>query len=180
MYNIDEDLFMAESLREIRKKLGFTQEQAAKVLKISRRTYQTYEDEDNELSDQLKIIRDFLAKNLADYQFIDETHGLLTIKQIQHFARLIFERHPQIKCAYLFGSYARGEATEESDVDILVTIDGVMGMELYGVANELEEKLHKKVDLVTHRQVVGSEEFLQFILEEGVKIYGQKTINKSS
>ena len=165
---------MEESLKEIRKKLGFTQEQAAKVLKISRRTYQNYEDEDNELSEQMQAIREYLAKNLSGFQYIDETHGLLTIRQIQHFARLIFEQHPKIECAYLYGSYARDEATEKSDVDILVVIDGHMGLEFFGIAQELEEKLYKKIDLVSIDEVTNNKEFLARLLKEGVKIYGRR------
>lgn len=48
----------------------------------------------------------------------------------------------------LFGSFARGEDKEESDIDLLVTMpstfDNVMNLKF-----ELEESLHKKVDLLT-------------------------------
>ena len=38
--------------------------------------------------------------------------------------------------------------------------------------NELEEQLHKKVDLQTHRQIVDDENIIENILKEGIKIYG--------
>jgi uncharacterized protein len=48
----------------------------------------------------------------------------------------------------LFGSYARDEAKEDSDIDVFVTMqakfDNVMGLKF-----DLEESLHKKVDLIT-------------------------------
>ena len=75
------------------------------------------------------------------------------------------------KCAYLFGSYARGEATGKSDIEILVVCQST-GMKLYGIAAELEERLHKQIDLHTHRQLAKSEKFLEQILKEGIKIYG--------
>ena len=56
--------------------------------------------------------------------------------------------------ASLFGSFARGEETEKSDVDIL--IDLPHGMSLFGFADlkmELEDKLKKDVDLVTYRSI---------------------------
>lgn len=55
-----------------------------------------------------------------------------------------------VKKAYLFGSMARGEATEESDIDILVELDHSkpIGMQFFIYQSDLEELLHKKVDLV--------------------------------
>ncbi|HEX5414640.1 MAG TPA: nucleotidyltransferase family protein [Chloroflexota bacterium] len=50
----------------------------------------------------------------------------------------------------LFGSFARGEATETSDVDLLVRFARPKGLlDLVRVENELAERLGRKVDLVT-------------------------------
>lgn len=51
----------------------------------------------------------------------------------------------------LFGSYARNEATEKSDIDILVEFEKPVGFEFIDLAIELEEILHKKVDLVSKK-----------------------------
>ena len=62
-----------------------------------------------------------------------------------------FKPQPVLK-AWLFGSFARGEETENSDVDILVRFDRTtthIGLFTYGrIHRELEEKLGRKVDLV--------------------------------
>lgn len=52
--------------------------------------------------------------------------------------------------AWLFGSYARGEQTPLSDVDILVTVDHSqpVGLKFFGMWNDIEKLLGKKVDLV--------------------------------
>jgi predicted nucleotidyltransferase len=57
-----------------------------------------------------------------------------------------------VKKAYLFGSMARGEATEKSDIDILVELDHSkpIGMQFFIFQSDLEELLQKKVDLVAH------------------------------
>jgi predicted nucleotidyltransferase len=56
-----------------------------------------------------------------------------------------------VKKAYLFGSTARGEANTGSDVDILVELDhsNAIGMKFFTYQSDLEELLHKKVDLIT-------------------------------
>lgn len=53
-----------------------------------------------------------------------------------------------VKRAGLFGSVVRGEAREDSDIDILVEIEGRMSLlDFAGLKLELEESLGKKVDL---------------------------------
>ena len=61
-----------------------------------------------------------------------------------------FRDKPVLK-AYIFGSYARKEATTKSDLDILVELDyrHNIGLEFIQMKLDLEELLHKEVDLVT-------------------------------
>ena len=57
-----------------------------------------------------------------------------------------------LPAVYIFGSYARNEATEESDVDILVDKTGTALRGLFamgGLYNDLNEAVGKTVDLVT-------------------------------
>ncbi|MBS1532749.1 MAG: nucleotidyltransferase domain-containing protein [Bacteroidetes bacterium] len=49
----------------------------------------------------------------------------------------------------LFGSIVRDDFTENSDIDIIVTFNRPVGIEFIDLANELEEKLKRKVDLVS-------------------------------
>ncbi len=55
-------------------------------------------------------------------------------------------------CA-LFGSFARGEATETSDIDLLVRFSKPIGWKFYGIAEDLEKVLGKKVDLATENML---------------------------
>jgi predicted nucleotidyltransferase len=69
----------------------------------------------------------------------------------------------------LFGSTARDEATEESDVDILVSFDGVATSSRYfGVQFYLEDNLGCTVDLVTDKAV--RPELRPFIEREAVRV----------
>ncbi|MEI9946223.1 MAG: nucleotidyltransferase family protein [Chitinophagaceae bacterium] len=49
----------------------------------------------------------------------------------------------------VFGSYARGEATEKSDVDVMVDFSEPVGLAFVDLADELERLLRMKVDLVS-------------------------------
>ena len=61
-----------------------------------------------------------------------------------------FSTQPVLK-AWLFGSVSRHEDTPESDVDILVALDKSqpIGLKFFGMWNDLQDMLHKKVDLVS-------------------------------
>ena len=64
--------------------------------------------------------------------------------------RSYLQDKPVLK-AYLFGSYARGEASRKSDVDILVELDWSqkIGLLYVQMQMDLEDLLHRKVDFVS-------------------------------
>lgn len=73
---------------------------------------------------------------------------IYSIEEITEKIRPIAERH-ELKEVWLFGSYARGDADEESDVDLLFEPTGKHGLFwLSGLYSELSEALQKEVDLV--------------------------------
>ena len=65
----------------------------------------------------------------------------------------VLRRHG-IKRAGMFGSYARGEATPESDVDVLVELDRQASLlDFIGVKLDLEDVLGRRVDLVEYAAI---------------------------
>lgn len=63
-------------------------------------------------------------------------------------------KQAQIRKAAIFGSYVRGDSTKESDIDILVELpDSATLFELGGLKVTLEERLNKKVDVVTYKSI---------------------------
>jgi len=76
-----------------------------------------------------------------------------------------------IEKAYLYGSYARGEARAGSDMDICIEKGSLRTLfELSSFCQELEEIFGNKVDVVTSRGLSG--EFRQRIEKDLVLIYG--------
>ena len=155
-------------LRRKRKNLNITQLQAANACGVSLRTYQTYEETNN-----LNSTYDFLIGKLEEMGVLDGTNHILSVRYIKQVCRELFPKeYPEIKCAYLYGSYARGEATGKSDVDILVVIERPMGLKYFGIAGDLEDILHKEVDVQSYEQLVENAPMIKDILVEGIKIYG--------
>jgi len=58
-----------------------------------------------------------------------------------------------VKRAALFGSYARGDYDEKSDVDVLFEPPQGMGMGVVSLHRDLENSLKKKVDLVSYNGI---------------------------
>ena len=61
-------------------------------------------------------------------------------------------RYPMRRIA-LFGSWARGDQTASSDVDILVDVAPSIGWNFVSLADELEQLLGQKVDLISSRAI---------------------------
>ena len=76
-----------------------------------------------------------------------------------------------MKYAYLFGSYAKGKATEKSDVDLLVSMP-VNGLAFYELVERLRGSLKKKIDLLDETQLENNTALVKEILQDGIKIYG--------
>ena len=103
-------------LKQRRKELGLTQVQAAQLCGVSRRTYQTYEER-HDIND----VYDYLLRKLNESGILDGTNYVLNINFIKKVCSKLFkEKYPEVETAILFGSYARGEAKGDSDVDIIV------------------------------------------------------------
>jgi len=70
----------------------------------------------------------------------------------------------------LFGSYARGEESQNSDIDLLIDKGAIKGLfQFSAFKRELQEKLKKPVDVLTKASL--SERFLNTINQEEVILY---------
>lgn len=58
-------------------------------------------------------------------------------------------QHFGVQQLALFGSFARDETTEKSDIDLVVTLGRPLGFAFIELADYLEAKLGRKVDLIT-------------------------------
>jgi len=154
------------NIKTLRQQLGLTQSEASSIVDIPLRTYKEYENNPAKVG---TIKYDYILRILQDKALVDEDHGILTFEKIQTICASIF-KDKDVDCCILFGSYARGKATEKSDIDLLISTN-ITGLKYYGLVEELREKLHKRIDALDIRQLEENMELLNNILKEGIRIY---------
>lgn len=104
---------------------------------------------------------------------------IYTIEEITRRIAPIAEQY-RLPAVYLFGSYARGTARENSDIDLLVDTTGTglkSLLSLGALYNDLEEALGKRIDLITvsalvqKAQLPSEAQFRDTVWKEKVSIY---------
>ena len=96
--------------------------------------------------------------------------AIYTIPHIKALLQPVFENY-HVKKAVLFGSYAKGLALENSDVDILVD-SGLKGLAFFGLLEDVVTALNKNVDMLDVSQITPDSQVDREIAKNGVLIYG--------
>lgn len=95
---------------------------------------------------------------------------ILSIEEIKEKCSPLFKKYG-VKKAYLFGSYARNEATRNSDIDIYtIGIDNTLPLAIGSLYADLEETLNKKVEIV-EEEVKHDQKFIEEIQKDFIRIY---------
>ncbi len=93
-------------------------------------------------------------------------NNIFTIRDIQNLVKPIAEKYG-VKEIYLFGSYARGEANESSDLDFLVFgWDGFKLTMIFSLAEDLREVLKKDVDVFEINEINENSDFYKAVMKE--------------
>lgn len=94
----------------------------------------------------------------------------LAREEIEGFIKILLAKY-NAKYAILFGSYARGDATEDSDIDVVVVgNENFRGRDIFAFGEELRQLTNKNVDAFEIREVNKDTGFYNNILREGVRI----------
>ncbi|MCD8023469.1 MAG: nucleotidyltransferase domain-containing protein [Lachnospiraceae bacterium] len=83
-----------------------------------------------------------------------ERDAIYTIEEIKEKSRRVFRKSSFVKRAFLFGSYARSEATTKSDLDFEIDTDQEVGIEFFGLYDFLQDEFEKNVDVLTSKEVL--------------------------
>ena len=95
---------------------------------------------------------------------------IYSIEEIKAKLKPIFDTN-RVKSAILFGSYAKGKATEKSDIDIFVD-SGLLGLDFIGLLENVHGALDKPIDIIDVRSLKNGSQAEKDINEYGIKIYG--------
>ena len=156
-----------KDLKSIRLDKELTQQQAAGIVGISLRSYKSYE---NDLDKRGNLKYNYIYEKLSQINPIDEEHGIVDLEYISRKCSEIFDKY-KINFCYRFGSYAKGKAKDDSDVDLLISTE-IKGLKFFGLVEELRNSLQKKVDVIEVAGLKDNVELLEEILKDGIKIYG--------
>ena len=102
---------------------------------------------------------------------------IYTLEEIRSRVTPIAKQY-KLKAVYLFGSYARGDADENSDIDLLVDTAGTALTSLFSLGAlycDLEQALGKPIDLVSaleqRLQMPSERDFKEIVEKERVSLY---------
>ena len=157
------------TLKQYRESIGISSIEASNACGIPLRTYQRYE-QSNSYGSELK--RKAIFDILIDKYEITEEKGILKFENIKTKVSEVLDKYKDdVKFCYLFGSYAKGYAKENSDVDLCIATS-LTGLKFVGLSGELRENLNKNIDLLRLSDVQSNESLLNEIMKDGIKIYG--------
>lgn len=98
---------------------------------------------------------------------------IYTISEIAEMIKPVLQKYG-IRAAYIFGSYARGEADAQSDIDLFIDASNLRGLFiLSALYDDLREALKKEIDLVTMSSLKYNtdKDFIHNIRKESVLLY---------
>lgn len=108
-------------------------------------------------------------KNQYLVSLVENDLNVYSLKQLKALIKPIFQKY-EINEIYLFGSYARGEATKDSDVDIYCSKGNVRSLIDQGrLIDELKTALNKEVDIVFDTSEM-NDYFKTQIMEDMIKL----------
>ncbi len=77
------------------------------------------------------------------------------LQKLRELKPILLQKYP-IRSIGLFGSYARNEANQNSDIDILIDFQGTIGWEIMDIVEDLDNLFGQEIDLVTRNSIKGT------------------------
>ena len=96
--------------------------------------------------------------------------SVLSLDEIQNIVKALLQKY-HAEYALLFGSYARGEATPDSDIDVIIVGgENFTPRNIFALAEDLREMSGRDADVFELREINHGSPFYESVMKEGVKI----------
>lgn len=96
--------------------------------------------------------------------------SVLSLDEIRNIVKVLLQKY-RAEYALLFGSYARGEATPDSDIDIIIVGgENFTPRNIFALAEDLREMSGRDADVFELREINHGSPFYESVMKEGVKI----------
>jgi predicted nucleotidyltransferase len=163
--------YMNKSLKVVRENLGLTQLEVSKMIGIPINTIRNWEQETRSPSEwTINLLIDRILRECIERDtIIDESTGILSFLTIKKNVTKIAEKY-EIDRIYLFGSYVKGQVTEDSDIDLYME-SNLYGLDYFEFIEQLREKIKKKVEVLSNRTIEEHSKIDEEIKRTGVLIY---------
>lgn len=96
---------------------------------------------------------------------------IYTLEDIKRMLKEILI-NTEVEKAILFGSYAKNESTEQSDIDILIDSNGkIRGLKYFAIIDMIKQKFGKEVDVIEKIEIERNSKIEKEIERTGVVVY---------
>ena len=104
----------------------------------------------------------------------DMGQPIFSINEIKTILFPVFQTAPVYR-AILFGSYAKGNPTDNSDIDIVIDSKGeLLNIDFYGVLEDITTRLGKRIDLFEITELKNNVTMKSVVEREGIVLYDRK------
>jgi hypothetical protein len=167
---------MSNAIKILRDNLELTQDQVSSLTGVPVKTLRNWEQEVRKPSEwTLDLVMDRLLRSkIEEYAKITDTKGILSFIIIKDNIKEVAKNY-DVEKIYLFGSYIKGNASENSDIDLYME-SSLFGIEYFGFAEALRQKLHKKIGLLSNKTVQSDSDIRNEIKTTGVLVYERSGI----
>jgi predicted nucleotidyltransferase len=156
----------SNKIRELRNNFKLTQAEFATLLGMPVKTIRNWEQ-------GIRIPSEWVLDLIYDKTLSLAQNGkskVLSFLDIKKAVKEVAYKH-NISKVYLFGSYAKGEATPNSDIDLYMETK-IKDITHFGIAEEIRERLDdKKIDLLSPMFVIKNSKIDLEIKETGILLY---------
>lgn len=162
---------MSNNVKILRENLELTQAQVSLLTGVPVKTLRNWEQEVRKPSEwTIDLVIDRLLRvKMEEYSNVDESTCILSFLTIKDNVNKLAKNY-DIDKVYLFGSYMKGTATEDSDIDIFIE-SPLDGLDYFGFAEALRERLGKRIGLLSNKTIKPNSAIENEINKTGVIIY---------